>query len=260
MLCLSILLFCLSLLIRYRIYGLSNEDVVILQDWYQHFYKRGIVSLANGNFSNYPPAYLYLLWISRLFSEWIDSITAIKIIPTLFDFISAFTIFLMARLKFKDDMPYLFSAVFFSLPTIMFNSSGWGQIESLYTSFLLLCAYFLLKEIPFWALIMFGAAFSIKSQSIFFLPFLGILFLKGLIRWYHFLLVPAAYAVAALPAVWIGRSWESILTIYIGQVGQFRSLSMSVPNLYTFVPDTFYDAGVWMGMGVLFWPCVYGAG
>jgi Gpi18-like mannosyltransferase len=247
---LSIILFGLSILIRYQIYGLSNEDVVILQDWYQHFYRRGVASLANGNFSNYTPAYLYLLWITRLFSDWFGSLAAVKIIPTAFDFLSAYAIFLLARIKFKDDKPYLFSALFFVLPTIMFNSTGWGQIESLYTSFLLLCVYFLLKDKPFYALIMFGFAFSFKSQSIFFLPFLGILFLKGKIRWWHFLLVPLVYVILAIPAALIGRSWASIFLIYVGQVGQYYSLSMSAPNLYIFIPDSFYEIGIWIGMGI----------
>ncbi|KXK11697.1 MAG: hypothetical protein UZ14_CFX002002665 [Chloroflexi bacterium OLB14] len=73
----------------------------------------------------------------------------------------------------------------------MFNSTGWGQIDSLYTSFLLLCVYFLLKEKPFYAMLMFGVAFSFKSQSVFLLPFLGIMFLKGKINWYHFFYNPS---------------------------------------------------------------------
>lgn len=247
---LSIALFIFAIFVRYHIYSLSNEDVVILKEWYRHFYRNGKASLANGNFSNYTPLYLYLLWITRLFSNWFDSLVAIKIIPTAFDFLSAYAIFLIARVKFKDDKPYLFSALFFTLPTIMFNSTGWGQIESLYTSFLLLCVYFLLREKPMYAMIMFGVAFSLKSQSIFFLPFLGILFLKGKIRWFHFLFIPAVYVILALPTAWIGRSWASIFSIYFGQVGQFRSLSMSAPNLYIFVSDSFYEIGVWVGMGI----------
>ena len=247
---LSIALFTLSIFIRFQIYGQSNEDVVILQDWYHRFYKKGIAILSNGGFSNYTPAYLYLLWVSRLFSNWLGSLAAIKLIPTIFDFLSAFTIFLIARIKYEDDKPYLYSAVFFILPTVIYNSTGWGQIDSLYTSFLLFCTYFLLKEKPAYALVMFGVAFSLKSQSIFFLPFLGILFLKGKIRWYHFLFIPAVYLVLALPAAWMGRSWSSILSIYIGQVGQYYSLSMSAPNLYVFIPDTYYEIGVWIGMAV----------
>ena len=250
LLLLSIALLGLSLFIRYRIHSLSNEDVVILEDWYYHFYKRGAASLANANFSNYTPAYLYLLWITRLFSNWFGSIVAVKIIPTVFDFLSAYAIFLIARIKFEDDSPYLFSALFFVLPTILFNSTGWGQIESLYTSFLLLCVYFLLKNKPLFALIMFGFAFSFKFQSIFFLPFLGILFLKNRIRWWQFLLIPLVYVVLAIPAALVGRSWQSIMLIYVSQVGQFHSLSMSAPNLYIFVPDSFYEIGVWVGMGI----------
>lgn len=247
---LGITLFGLSIFIRYQIYDLSNEDVVILQGWYKHFYKKGLESLANGSFSNYPPTYLYLLWVTRLFSNWFGSLVSIKIIPTMFDFLSACMIFLMARIKFKGDKPFFLAAAFFSLPTIMFNSTGWGQIDGMYTSFLLGCTYLLIKRKPAYALIMFGIAFSLKSQSIFLLPFLGILFLKGRVRWYHFLFIPAVYIALAVPAVLIGRSWESILTIYIGQVGQFRSLSMSAPNLYIFISDSFYDIGVWIGMGI----------
>lgn len=247
---LSIALFGLSLFIRYQIYGLSNSDVTTFQEWYRHFYKRGFASFANGGFSDYNLAYLYLLWVSRLFSDWFDSMVAIKIIPTAFDFLSAFTIFLMARIKFDDDKPYLFSSIFFILPTVMFNSTGWGQIDSLYTSCLLLCTYFLLKEKPAYALIMFGFAFSFKFQPVFFLPFLGILFLKGKIRWFHFLSIPIIYVGWAIPAVWVGRSWASFFSIYAGQLGLFRSLSMSAPNLYVFVSDSFYDIGVRIGMGV----------
>src|SRR5689334_14866892 len=107
LLCISVALVVLSIYIRYRVYGLSNEDVVILQDWYRHFYKNGKAALANGAFSNYTPAYLYLLWITRLFSDFFGSLVAIKIIPTAFDLLSSFVIFLMARLKFADDKRYL---------------------------------------------------------------------------------------------------------------------------------------------------------
>ena len=93
-------------------------------------------------------------------------------------------------------------------------------------------------------------AFSFKSQSIFLLPFLGILFLKGRIRWYHFFLIPAVYVTLGVPAALIGRSWTSILTIYFGQVGQFRAFSMNAPNLYIFISNSFYDFGLWIGLGM----------
>ena len=244
----SFALFILSIFIRYQIIGLSNGDMLIFERWYHRLYRLGIAGLASEKFSNYPPLYLYLLWIIRTQSNWLGASVGIKLIPTAFDFLSAFAIFLMARIKFSDDKPYLYAAIFFTLPTILFNSTGWGQIESLYTSFLLLCIYFLLKEKSIYALIMFGFAFSVKSQSIFLLPFLGILFLKGRIRWYHFLLVPTIYIILAIPTAMLGRSWSSILQIYIRQVGQSRILSLNAPNLYIFVSDNYSKIGMLIGM------------
>lgn len=246
----GILLFALSLFIRYRIRGLFNLDMVWIGDWYEHLYKYGWKGLADPTFSNYPPAYLYLLWFSTLFSRWYGPLVSIKIIPTFFDFISMFVVFLMARLRYKGDEPYLFSAVFFILPTVMINSSAWGQIDSLYASFLLLCAYLLLREKPFLALVAFGIAFSFKAQAIFLLPFLGIMLVKGKIAWYHFLVVPLVYLLLGLPAALIGRSWESILSLYLGQLGQFRDLAKDAPNLYLFIPNIYYDSVLRLGLAV----------
>ncbi len=248
LLLLSILVFTLSLIIRFQIRELPNRDMRLLQSWYDLLYANGWRQLGNGTFSNYPPAYLYLLWLSTKIGDVVGRVTAIKLIPTLFDVLSAFTIFRMACLRYEDDRPYFLSAVFFILPTIFFNSSGWGQIDSTYVSFLLLCTYLLLRDKPVEALIAFGAAFSFKAQAIFLLPFLGILFLKGKLRWFHFFLVPAVYLFLAIPAALIGRSWGNIVSIYLGQVGQFRDLSRHAPNLYIFAPEKYYDTGLWIGM------------
>jgi len=249
---LSIALVGLSLIIRFQLKEFTNRDMLIFEKWYAHLYNYGWIGLAGGNFSNYPPAYLYLLWLSTLLSGWVGRVSAIKLIPTLFDLLSAFTIFRMARLRYDDDTSFFSAASFFILPTIMFNSTGWGQIDSLYTSFLLVCVYLLLNEKPFWAMAAFGMAFSFKSQSIFLLPFLGILFLKGKIRWSHFLLIPAVYVIMGIPTAWIGRSWASILSIYVGQVSQFRVLSFNAPNLYIFVPNEFYETGMVVGLIIFF--------
>ena len=247
---LSIILFALSLIVRFQIREYVNGDLTLLQKWYYHLYINGAAGLSDEHFSNYPPAYLYLLWFTTLLSNWVSPISALKLIPTLFDLLSTFTIFRMARLRYDDDTPYFIASGFFILPTVLFNSSGWGQIDSLYTSFLLLCTYLLLRGKPFWAMVAFGMAFSFKSQSIFLLPFLGILFLKGRIRWQHFLLIPLVYVILGIPTALIGRSWPSILSIYLGQVGQFRVLSNNAPNLYIFISDTFYDIGLWIGLGI----------
>jgi Gpi18-like mannosyltransferase len=249
---LSAALFVLVLFLRYRLLALSNGDLILIQSWYKFLEQNGVQGLANSTFANYPPAYLYLLWFSTLFSKWISPAVAIKLIPTVFDILSALMIFKIARTKFEDDKPFLFAILFLLLPTVMVNSTGWGQIDNTYTSFLLVCFYLILTKHPFWALAAFGAAFSFKAQAIFLLPFLGIMLLRKQVRWFDFFVIPAVYVVFALPAVLLGRSWESILSLYVGQVGQFQDLARNAPNLYAIIPNEYYHPVLEVGLGVFF--------
>lgn len=248
----GIFLFLLSFFIRYLTLELKNGDIYLIHTWYDFLLNHGYKGLGNGEFSNYPPIYLYLLYLITLTHSWLDSFIALKLLPTAFDFISAFAIYKIARIKYDSDKSFLLASVFFLLPTVMLNSSSWGQIDGMYGAFLLLCLYLLLVDRPFWALIAFGVGFSFKAQSIFILPFLGIMFLRGRIRWYHFLTVPIIYIVLALPTIWLGRSWSSIIFLYVGQAGQFNELARNVGNLYILLAGQPPHPGFEIGMSLFF--------
>lgn len=248
----ALLIFLFALSTRFLIFSLRNGDLYLIRTWYDFLLDAGYKGLANGDFSNYPPAYLYLLFISTLTSKWLDPFLALKIIPTVFDVLSAIVIYKIANQKHTEDKSIFIASLFFALPTIMFNSSGWGQIDSMYGAFILLCFYLLQTERPFYAMIAFGVAFSFKAQSIFLLPFLGILFLWKRIRWYDFLTLPTVYILMALPAALIGRDWNSILLLYVGQTSQFDDLARNAPNLYSFIPKEFYHPVFEGGMVIFF--------
>ena len=251
---LLVVIICLisfSLALRLSLFNARNLDILIFEKWYDYVYINGWSALASESFSNYPPAYLYLLWLSTLIGDFIGRIPALKLFPTLFDVFSMYIIFRMARLYYPQGyLPYLFSAIFFSLPTVILNSSGWGQVDSYYTAFLLLSVYLLLDNKPIWAVIAFGIAFSFKSQAVFLLPFLGIMVVKGKIHWYYLLFIPIVYSILALPIILTGRSWVSIVTIYVEQVSQFHKLALNAPNLYIFIPDQYYAPGLRMSLAI----------
>ena len=64
-------------------------------------------------------------------------------------------------------------------PTILLNSAFWGQSESTFTAFLLLCIYFLMAEPSNLACLAFGVTFAFKLQAIFLAPLLVALVNKG---------------------------------------------------------------------------------
>ncbi|MCZ2128459.1 MAG: hypothetical protein LC099_11890 [Anaerolineales bacterium] len=247
---LGLFFFALSLFIRYRLRGFINIDTDIIIGWYKFIQQHGIRALADDSFANYPPAYLYLLWFSTLFAKWFSPLISIKIIPTAFDFFSAFTIYKIAKEKFSDDKPFLLSGLFFLLPTVMLNSSTWGQIDSLYVSFLLVCFYFLLKKKSLLAMLAFSVALAFKAQTIFFLPFLGVLVLRKQLQWFLLFIAPVAYFLFAIPTLLLGRSWNSLLFLYSGQVDQFQELSKAAPNLYLFIPNVHYHPVLEIGLTV----------
>jgi len=251
---LIITLLIFSFIARFAIKDWENVDVFLMgEKWYTHLYTYGWRGLSDGYLAIYPPSYLYMLWASTFLDGITGRLVAMKIIPTIFDIFGMFFVFRVARLKYETgDMPYALSTIYFSLLTVMVNSSGWGQIDSCYTIFLILCVYFLVKEKPFRAMTAFGLAFSFKAHSIFLLPFLAIMLLKGKVRLHHFLMIPIIYLIFALPTVLIGRSWVSVFDVYPRQVAQFKMLSYNAPNPYIFIPNKFYEAGTIIGLIIFF--------
>jgi len=228
------LMFALAIGLRLASFPNQNIDTRGYLNWYSQIEVRGFAALAD-DFSVYTPPYLYLLWLATLVRGVLPPLTAIKLIPVLFDALSAFAVFKLVRLKFpQGQVPWLAAAGFLLLPTVLLNSAYWGQIDSLYTSFLLLCVYFLLTERPAPAMLMLGLSLSIKAQAIFLFPFLAVLFLKKRIPWLTLLIPPLVFVVSILPAVWAGRPFMEALTIYLSQSGEFQQVSMHAPNLYSF--------------------------
>jgi Gpi18-like mannosyltransferase len=247
----TILLIVLSLTLR--VISISSPRSNIDMDgyllWYQTLYQQGIGKTLATDFSIYAPPYTYFLALATLTHDFIPPITAIKLIPTCFDLLGAVYVYKIVKLKYQQgDIPYLASAVYFTAPTIILNSAYLGQIDSLYTSLLLVCLYFLLTEKPFISMLAFGLAFSIKAQAVFFLPFLGIMIIRKRIPWFYFGLIPLVYLIAVLPTALLGRPLLEALLIYAKQSDTFAVPSMNAPNLYSLFPPAWYSGILPVGM------------
>jgi len=227
------LLVLLSLVIRWRGLPLISLDMQKLFDWYGFILKRGFINAFKENFALYTPAYLYLLWLATLVNGIVSRVTLIKLISISFDILSAFFVYKIIWLKYPHSrVPWLAAALAFSLPTVILNSSYWGQCDSIYTSFLLACLYFLLTERPIWAIFFFSLAFTFKLQAVFLLPFLAVYTLRKKIPWWSYLLIPGVYIAFALPTIFAGRPWLEVLGIYATQTDKFPKWSVTLPSIY----------------------------
>ena len=100
-----------------------------------------------------------------------------------------------AALPAARSLPLVCFAVVLFAPTVVVNSSAWGQCDSIYAAFCLGSLYFLLRNKPWWACVFFGVALSFKLQAIFFLPVLIIVLVVNRQRLLALLAVPATFAV-----------------------------------------------------------------
>jgi Gpi18-like mannosyltransferase len=211
--------------------------------WYDHIQ-------ANGGFwaladieANYTPPYLYALTVVATLLPSLPKLLAIKLIGIGFDFVAAFWVYKIVRLRHPLGIAPLFAALLFLfVPTVFLNSAFWGQVDIIYTTGLLVCLYFLLRQRPIWAFVAFGLAVAVKLQAIFFLPLLLILlWRRQWVRWFHFLILPLVYLLSIIPAWVAGRPFTELLTIYLQQANTYQTLARNIANLYQWLPNSLYD-------------------
>jgi Gpi18-like mannosyltransferase len=225
-----------ALALRYWMRDTWNSDLQgYLVPWYDYIRRHGGFAALGEPFSEYTPPYLYLL-AAVTYVPWLATpVTAIKSISVAFDFFAAAVMWKLVRRRYPSGPAPLLAylAVLFA-PTIVLNSSHWGQCDITYSAWLLACVYAACAERPAAAVLCFAVAFAFKLQSVFLAPFLLVLLLRGRIPWRCLALVPVVYVLLILPAALLGRSWAGLLTIYAHQTQMERELSLNAPNLYVF--------------------------
>ena len=258
-------LFVFGLILRVLFLPANTIDMKVFNlKWYDYIVAHGIQDAMGDEFANYTPPYLYLLSLATLTRTFIPSLTAIKLIPIIFDLFNASLVYQIVKTKFGSGIEtWLAAALVWLLPTVVINGSFWGQVDALYTCFLLLSLLCILNEKPIGAILAFSVSFSIKAQAVFFLPFLALLFFKQKVRWQYFLLIPLVYFLMMLPAALAGRSLSSLALAYVTQGGTFTQASMNAATPYFLLPQSAYRmsllAGIPLaGILLLIWVLYYG--
>jgi Gpi18-like mannosyltransferase len=222
-----------------RIAGLpfrTHDMQDFLLPWFDAIVTRGHFNALSGDFYNYTPPYMYLMAALSYLDGIVDRVVLIKAISIAFDAVAAFVVYKITVAVTQNGRRAVLAAlIFLNLPTVILNGAVWGQCDVIYTSFLLLFAYCLIKGRPVAAMLMFSIALSIKVQAIFLAPFIVFLLLAGLMPAWTVILPPLVYIALILPTALLGRGWVSLLTIYADQAGISNKLSARAPNIYVVI-------------------------
>lgn len=219
----------------------TGDFVGFLQPWLDFIRTHGYFHALSYGFYDYTPSYMYLLVL--IAKTGFNSLFLVKLVSIVFEYLAAFFIGKIAALKTKSVKTVWISlAVVPLLPTVLLNSSYLSQCDSIYASFVFGAVYFLLRDKRFLSVVFLGLSFALKMQAIMLLPFFFVVMLQRKIDWYYFLIIPVVYFLSLIPAWWMGRPLNELLTIYFSQSGHYPFLTLNFPNLYIFIDNRFYKS------------------
>jgi len=235
------LLVFLAICVRIAFIPFESGDYKIhLLKWYNSLASGNILESLRSTRSDYTPSYLYLIWISTFFS--LTPIAAIKLISISFDFLASFYTFRLVRLK--SNNPVISTAAFVVVlfaPTVILNSSVWGQCDMIYTSCLVASLYYFMSNKSRPALIWYGIAFALKLQSVFLSPLILVMLIKKRIKFREIFIIPVVYMVSIIPSLIAGRPLKDLLMVYLKQAGEYKRLTLGFANFYQWITNSNYE-------------------
>mgnify|MGYP001563982456 FL=1 len=185
------IIFFFILALRIILFNLQSFHID-MSTWEAWSYR--LVSLGPSNFysynyfSDYFPGYLYILWIAGGFYHLVFPNLSfadlkfelmIKFITLGFDIATSYYIYKIVN-KYSKKLSKLSALLYMSNPAVIFNSSIWGQIDGIFTFFIVYSSHLLIEvKKPLKASFFSSIAFLIKPQSIALYPLIALEIFKS---------------------------------------------------------------------------------
>ena len=187
---------------------------IFLEPWFKHILHYGPIQAFAHPFSNYEPAYLYLLAIGSLAYGPLSIMTIIKIISVLG---TIFLTFALANLLNAAGVEKRGALLLLMLPSVVINDALLAQCDALWAGCTLFGLAAMIRGRTLRAMLWCGLAISFKAQAAFMAPVIvGAMIGRRAPFWQW--LVPALVFLATLvPPFLLGWPLVKLLTVYHGQ-------------------------------------------
>ena len=183
---------------------------------------------------NYNVPYLYFLSLISITNVY--DLYLVKVLSIFFDVVLAWGAMKLVGVLTDGDpnrKAIAFMLVLW-LPSVFLNGALWGQCDCIYAAFAVLAVYLALDERPGLSVAMAAISVSFKLQGIFLLPVYFLFLVSGRIKIKHIFIFPAVYIATILPAVFAGRGFWELLTLYVRNTGTIGDgLNYNASSLYS---------------------------
>jgi Gpi18-like mannosyltransferase len=232
-----IIITLIALLVRIAGFNFQSADFIYhINPWINQLKKYGGLMGIAKIYNDYtPPSLLFYGLISYLPEK--DTLWAVKIVSCFFDFVIAFFSYKITE-DFTSDKKKSTVAYYLVLfcPTIILNSSIWGQCDSIFTAFCIMSFFYFLKSKPHVSLFFYGIALSFKLQAIFFLPFFVFMYLYRKLNLIQIFFVICGFFALNIPLCLLGVSPIRWAETYRLQLHEYSDLVLNAPTIYNIVP------------------------
>lgn len=262
-----ILALLLSLIIRIYLSQFNGYkvDVLDFKLWSRTVYYNGISNFYSSTWSDYPPFYMYILWIvgalyKLLFSFSFNIDTTlftilIKAPANVADIATSFLIFLVVK-KYSGFKTAYLSMIFYAFnPAMIYNSAIWGQVESVNTLFILLALVLIVSNKPELAGVSMAVAVLSKPLSLVILPFFAVLMIKNQkpLKLAKTFAVSAFVFIALALPFYLNTSLYQLIKIYTSGYGYYAYNSMNAFNSWALLGFWKPDDTVFLFLSYRIW-------
>lgn len=202
------------------------DMAIFLEPWFAHIVHWGPIQAFAHPFSNYAPAYLYLLTIGSLAHDVLPAMDIIKILSV------AGTLYLtsaMAVLLKAAGVQPRGALLTLILPSVAMNDGLLAQCDALWAGSCILALASIIKGRSLASVIWCGVAIAFKAQAAFISPVVvGAMIGRRAPLWQW--AVPALiYIATIIPPFLLGWPLERLLSVYLHQA-QIDQLAGRLPN------------------------------
>ena len=198
-------------------------------------------------FADYPPGYIYILYllgaIRQVFHIGVESsafILLLKMPAILCDILTACILYRFAKKQGNLTAALFLSSLFILNPAIIINSSNFGQIDSVFTLFILLTFLLFYRKKTVLSMLCYAAALLIKPQALLFAPIVLTMVLFVEKQRVKTLLISLATGIVAmfigiLPFTQNFNFFWILSDKYFGTMNGYNFYSINASNLYGFL-------------------------
>jgi Gpi18-like mannosyltransferase len=221
------------------------SDIACFKGWSHAVFSKGMSNFYSSEmYVDYPPAYLYVLYLIGFLRNALDIgydspvfLIILKLPSILADVFSSFVIFLAAR-KISGAAALLLATLYLFNPAVIFNSTVYGQIDSFLMLFIIIMLIALYNEKLVAASVVFVVALLIKPQALVFSPLLLCECVRNVIKIkslktviLSLLCAVAAFLVIVFP-FYLKQDIFQIVSLYRKTLSSYPYATLNACNLF----------------------------